>query len=70
MPYTSTQDERYIYGIERSAGTFDAPGNINEQFFLAEGQKAYGALVYQNFSNDVDVYSLGVLSPGTYSITV
>ena len=75
MAYYYTFDERYAGGIlEHSVGVYDASNLLNEYFVLAENSTGYGTLVddyytiYQNA--DVDVYSLGSLSPGNYLVDV
>ena len=72
MAYINTVDERYGGTIiSGSAGSRDAPGVLNNLFALAEGQIGYGALIPDQFYNaDLDVYHLGLLTTGTYSIDV
>lgn len=71
MAFVSTADERYLGGsLSYTAGEYDAPARLNEVLVLAEGETGYGALVYQNFTRDVDTYGLGFLSPGRYEVTV
>ena len=75
MAYISTVDERYGgTATSSSAGSRDAPNYINSDYVLAESSTynstAYGTLVYANYSSDTDIYSLGLLSEGTYTIDV
>jgi len=71
MPYTTTVDERFGGTfLSAPAGFRDAPGIINLSYYLAPGTifKAYGTSVpYLNVA-DIDVYSLGVLPSGIYSV--
>ena len=71
MAYNFTYDERY-YGtnVSSSAGDRDAPSYLNSAYVLAEGSVGYGNLTYQSYTSDTDVYSLGVLSAGYYSVDV
>ena len=66
MPYFSTNDER---GLLNSAGSVDAPSSLNNSYYVAEGQYAYGELTFDGLS-DRDVYSLGFLGAGTYRVDV
>ena len=52
------------------AGHYDASNLLNELFVIAESDPAYGTLVDDYFTPDIDVYSLGILSPGTYEVDV
>ena len=71
MAYSSTYDERY-YGtyVSSAAGYRDASSYLNSTYVLAEGTVGYGNLTYQSYTADTDVYSLGVLSAGYYSVDV
>jgi len=75
MPYSSTIDERYAGGyVQYSAGYLDAPNSLNNAAVIAESSTydstAYGALIYKDFTSDVDIYSLGSLNTGYYTIDV
>ena len=73
MAYSNTVDERYIGGyIAYGAGTYDAPSSIYSTLYtLAPDKVGYGfAAEYSDFSQDKDVYALGSLSPGYYSVDV
>ncbi|WP_282058851.1 hypothetical protein, partial [Lentibacter algarum] len=70
MAYIKTYDER-SYGtyVNSSSGDRDAPGSLNSNYTLAAGESAYGTLTYNNLA-DIDVYSLGSLSAGSYLLDV
>ena len=71
MAYTSTVDERYFGGyFSNSSGFYDAPNLVNETFVISDGGIAYGTNVDDYFSADIDIYSLGILSPGEYIVDV
>ena len=75
MAYSSTIDERYAGGyVQYSAGYLDAPNSLNNTAVIAESSTydstAYGALIYKDFTSDVDIYSLGSLNTGYYTIDV
>jgi len=71
MAYTATIDEYQGDAFNyRAAGFRDAPGVLGYTIFqLAQGsaQAAYGAL---SSANDLDVYRLGWLVPGVYTLQV
>ena len=67
MPYYLTRDEKRTF---YDAGDFDAPANLNYSFLLAEDIAGYGFLTDQYILGDKDVYSLGSLSSGYYSVDV
>lgn len=70
MSYSSTQSERVNFSA--TAGSYDAPDYYPDNtYVLAEGisNTGYGALVTYSLS-DVDVYNLGVLVPGNYTVSV
>ena len=71
MAYSSTYDERY-YGtyVSSAAGYRDASSYLNSTYVLAEGSVGYGNLTPLSYTGDTDVYSLGVLSAGYYSVDV
>ena len=71
MAYNYTFDERYAGGVlGYSAGFYDAPNILNEVFVLAENSIGYGATIDDYITADIDVYSLGILSPGNYLVDV
>jgi len=71
MAYVSTLDERSYGGnVSLGADYLDASNTTNSTFVLAEGQTGYGNLTDAYVSADEDVYSLGVLDTGYYSIGV
>ena len=76
MAYTSNNDEKEFYGSTFSAGQLDFQENIFDGLSpygeLAPNSTAYGELTSANASlyTDVDIFSLGTLSSGTYSIDV
>ena len=71
MAWVSTVDERYAGGyLSSPVNTNDAPSSVyNTTYRLAEGKWAYGNLA-ESFLRDEDVYSLGSLSSGYYSLDV
>ena len=71
MVWVSTVDERYAGGyLSTPVNTYDAPSSIySTNFRLAEGKWAYGNLA-ESFLRDNDVYSLGSLSSGYYTLDV
>ena len=71
MASSSNIDERYGGGfLAFSAGTLDASNVLNEDAILAEGVVGYGYSTDAYLTADIDVYSLGLLSAGTYSLDV
>ena len=72
MAYYQTYDEATYGGVyANNAGDIDAPNAINENFVLSEGSVGYGATISSyGYFGDTDVYSLGTLSPGNYSLDV
>ena len=79
MAYSTRIDERYYIGLTSyTAGSLD----VNDSFYdsssvfgqLVQGTFAYGELTYNNGAlglfKDVDIYDLGILSTGYYSIDV
>lgn len=72
MPVQNTIDERYQGGATDLGGfANDAPGTLNKAYALANGQTGYGGLITESFfGSDSDVYTLGKLRPGTYSVDV
>jgi len=79
MAYYLTEDEKYINGVTYAAGEIDVADNwvdvlAGSAGTLAENTTAYGELTYANRNlatfADVDIYDLGVLSYGTYNISV
>ena len=71
MAWVSTVDERYAGGyLSTPVNTYDAPSSIySTNYRLAEGKWAYGNLA-ESFLRDDDVYSLGSLSSGYYTLDV
>jgi len=71
VAWSSNVDERYGGGfLAFSAGELDASNLLNEAAVLAEGVVGYGYSTDDYITADIDVYSLGVLSAGTYSLDV
>ena len=72
MAYSVTYDERTYGGyISGSAGSRDAPNDLNTLYVLAEGSVGFGALIQPDFYQaDLDVYHLGNLGPGNYTLDV
>lgn len=71
MAFLTTIDERYGGGfLGLGADDLDASNLLNSTFLLAEGIAGYGNLTDQYLTADQDVYSLGVLSTGRYTIDV
>ena len=75
MAYSSTTDERYLSGyISYSASTNDASDSIYSGYgIIAANSLAYGELSQSYASylgRDTDIYSMGVLDAGTYSVDV
>ncbi len=71
MAYAYTVDERYGGTYSSSyAGYRDAPNSTSTAYVLAPGyyNAAYGALIPGFYSADQDAYSMGVLSPGKYTV--
>lgn len=70
MSYSFTQSERANFSA--TAGSYDAPNSYPDNtYVLAEGKgnTGYGALVSYSLS-DVDIYNLGNLVPGNYTLSV
>ena len=59
-------------GFHRMSGVFDAPYRplFSPSFVLAENDIGYGFLTDAYYTSDIDVYSLGLLAPGNYSVDV
>ena len=71
MAYSFTVDERYAGGfLEYSAGFYDASNLLNEVSVLAENSTGYGTSIDDYNTADIDVFSLGILSPGNYLVDV
>ena len=76
MAFISTVDERYAGGVvSYSAGALDASNLLNFDAVIAESSYlnskiAYGASVDDYLTADIDIYSLGVLDTGFYTIDV
>ena len=71
MAYLATIDERYLGTFfSSSAGTYDAYNFLNEVFVLAENVIGYGFSTDLYLTADEDVYSMGLLSPGVYTLDV
>ena len=71
MAWSNTTDERYGGGVlSFSAGELDASNLLNEEAVLAEGVVGYGYSTDAYLTADIDVYSLGILSAGTYCLDV
>ena len=71
MAYNFIVDERYNGGyLSYSADTYDASNLLNSTFKLVDGQTAYGNLTDVYTTADQDVYSLGTLSTGYYTLDV
>ena len=71
MAYISTVDERYLDGVlPNPADYYDASNLLNSLWVLADGDIGYGNLTDVYTTADIDTYSLGILSTGTYTIDV
>ena len=71
MAWSNTVDERYAGGLlSYAADDFDASNLLNNTFVLAADDVGYGNLTDAYATGDIDTYSLGILSTGTYSIDV
>ena len=71
MAFTTTLDERYYGGwTSLSANAIDASNLLNSDYVLADGKVGYGASTDAYFLADEDVYSLGNLTTGYYSVDV
>ncbi|MDB4106246.1 Ig-like domain-containing protein [bacterium] len=71
MAYSRAVDERYNGGfLPYATGTFDAPSILNEAAVLADGSTGYGFLTDAYTLGDIDIYSLGILDAGYYSVDV
>ncbi len=71
MAYIVTNDEKQSgYYSSNSTDYSDAPANMNSSFTLAEGlyNAAHGLLGNYGNSADTDVYSMGNLFAGSYSV--
>jgi len=67
MSWSYTVDERYAGTLlSYYAGTYDAPNYLNEVYVLAPDDTGYG----YGSGGDIDIYSLGILTPGTYTLDV
>jgi len=75
MAFISTVDERYAGGIvSYSAGALDASNLLSTDAVIAESSNlsstAYGTSIDDYSTADIDVYSLGILNTGFYTIDV
>ena len=71
MAYSNTVDERTAGGFYTySAGYYDTSNLLNDLYVIAANDLAYGTLVDDYTTADIDVYSLGILSPGIYEVDV
>ena len=72
MAWSSTVDERYagIYPTQFDAGYYDAYSYLNYTFVIEESSTAYGTAVAVYSTADIDVYSLGILDAGSYTVDV
>ena len=71
MAFTTTLDERYYGGwTSLSANAIDASKLLNSDYVLADGKVGYGASTDAYFLADEDIYSLGNLTTGYYSVDV
>lgn len=71
MSYLTSLDERYgESSFSTPADTRDAPSYLNSYYVITQDGVAYGNLTDQYLSADVDIYSLGALSTGYYSVDV
>ena len=71
MAYALTIDERYGGGlVDLGAGHLDASNTVFTDFALAPDSPAYGYLTDSDLTGDIDVYSLGTLNAGTFSVDV
>ena len=70
MAYSFTYDEKYYGFFSSNASAYpDAPFSLNNTFVIAANSAAQGLSKPINFLADTDVYSMGTLSAGTYSIS-
>ena len=71
MAWISTIDERYAGTYTQySAGVLDASHLLNDGAVIAESSRAYGTAVDDYLTADIDVYSLGILDAGSYTVDV
>ena len=73
MAYANTVDERYNGGyVQYPAGTLELREISNSGAVLASGSwnAGYGTLIDEGVLRDIDVYSLGILAPGEYTVDV
>ena len=70
MAYLTTASEKKLFTTP--AGLFDAPSSLNYTYYIAEGElnAGYGALIRSEIFADQDVYHLGTLNPGNYTLDV
>jgi hypothetical protein len=70
MAYSFTTDEKYFGFFSSKASAYpDAPASLNYSFVIAANSAAQGLLKPVNFFADTDVYAMGTLSAGTYSVS-
>jgi hypothetical protein len=72
MAYTSTYDEKSTGFFSLNASYYlDAAPNLNTSFYIAAGSfnSAYGLLGTSGYFADTDVYRMGTLAAGTYSVS-
>ncbi|NRP46013.1 hypothetical protein XMD543_000019 [Marinobacterium sp. xm-d-543] len=67
MPYLTSSHEK---GLFYSAGDKDAPSTTNSLYTVGLNDRAYGFLDSSKLLGDDDVYSLGRLQAGTYTLDV
>ena len=64
-------DERYFDGTGPfNAGVQDAPFSFQTQYTLTNNTVGYGALISTNDEVEYDLYNLGTLTPGLYSLDI
>ena len=69
MAYTLTYDEKYYGFFSSTASAYpDAPNSLATSFVIAPNSNASGLLTAKNNVADTDVYAMGTLAKGTYSV--
>jgi Ca2+-binding RTX toxin-like protein len=72
LAFSSTYDEKNTgYYSSYASNYTDAPASLATSFYIAAGSwnSAYGLLGSNGYYSDTDVYSMGILSSGTYSVS-
>ena len=69
MAYTLTYDEKYYGFFSSTASAYpDAPNSLATSFVIAPNSNASGLLTAKNNVADNDVYAMGTLAKGSYSV--